>query len=63
MAGQVLSCKTCGEEYLYTEGERKFYEKNSLKPPTHCFKCRKLRKNEKRNEQFNFHKKGLKDHV
>lgn len=43
---KVLTCKECGEEFIFTAGEQEFFaEKNFLNEPQRCQKCRKRRKN------------------
>jgi CxxC-x17-CxxC domain-containing protein len=47
MAGgdQYLTCVDCGEQFVFTAGERTFYEEKGLShPPTRCKRCREQRK-------------------
>ena len=45
MADQILTCKECGKEFTFTEGEQAFYaEKGFTNEPARCPECRKARK-------------------
>lgn len=35
-----LHCRSCGEEFNFTEGEQKFYKEKGLQPPRRCKACR-----------------------
>ena len=37
---QTLVCRQCGKEFLFTQGERLFYERKGLTPPHRCQQCR-----------------------
>lgn len=37
-----LGCKVCGDRFLFTTGEQRFYTKNNLSQPTKCTKCRAI---------------------
>jgi hypothetical protein len=39
-AGTRLTCRECGRQFLFTEGEQEFYDQRGLTPPTHCKECR-----------------------
>ncbi|MGE5372001.1 MAG: zinc-ribbon domain containing protein [Solirubrobacterales bacterium] len=46
---KVLTCKECGSEFVFTEGEQAFYgEKGFQNLPARCPECRRKRKNETR---------------
>ncbi len=46
MADRRLTCKDCGNEFIFTEGEQAFYaEKGFENDPVRCPECRKSRKN------------------
>jgi len=50
---EMLTCVDCGEEFVFTEGEQKFYHDRVLAPPKRCHKCRIVKRNEmetRRNE-------------
>lgn len=43
---KVITCKDCGEEFIFTAGEQEFYkEKGFESDPQRCVACRKRRKN------------------
>ncbi len=49
MQDQQLTCKDCGNQFVWTVGEQKFYqEKGFTNPPTRCPDCRSKKKNEMR---------------
>jgi len=42
---KVLTCRDCGEQFTWTEGEQEFYQSRGLlNPPTRCASCRSARK-------------------
>jgi CxxC-x17-CxxC domain-containing protein len=46
---KVLTCKECGEEFIFTVGEQEFYaEKGFQNIPGRCPECRRRRKAESR---------------
>ena len=50
MADKTLTCKDCGAEFVFTEGEQAFYqEKGFTNDPVRCPECRKARKQQRRN--------------
>ena len=50
MADKTLSCKDCGKEFVFTEGEQEFYkEKGFENEPQRCPDCRRARKQDRRN--------------
>lgn len=43
---KTLTCKDCGEEFIFTAGEQEFYaEKGFVNEPQRCKNCRTARKN------------------
>lgn len=45
MADINLTCKDCGKEFVFTEGEQAFYqEKGFANKPARCPECRKAHK-------------------
>ncbi|EQB88679.1 DNA-directed RNA polymerase subunit RPC12/RpoP [Clostridium punense] len=53
MADRNITCKDCGKEFVFTEGEQAFYkEKGFENDPVRCPECRKSRK-ASRNNGFN----------
>jgi len=54
MADKTLVCKDCNSEFIFTEGEQEFYrEKGFENEPQRCPECRRARKMQKRNDNFN----------
>ena len=46
---KTLTCKECGEDFVFTAGEQEFYaEKGFQNEPQRCKKCRDARKNASR---------------
>lgn len=41
---KLLRCIQCGSDYIWTEGEQRFYAKKGLQGPRRCLKCREERK-------------------
>ena len=41
---QELTCKLCGETFIWEGGEQAFFQSKGLLPPRHCKACRKLRR-------------------
>ena len=51
MADKTLTCRDCGKEFLFTEGEQKFHKEMGFSnEPVRCPDCRRARKQE-RNDQ------------
>jgi hypothetical protein len=40
----TLRCKGCGIVFRHTEGQHRFYVSRGLKLPTHCRRCRDVRR-------------------
>jgi len=38
-----LRCRDCGREFVFTEGEQRFYEQMGFSHPTRCRQCRTVR--------------------
>jgi DNA-directed RNA polymerase subunit RPC12/RpoP len=54
MADKVLTCKDCGAEFMFTEGEQAFYkEKGFENEPLRCPDCRRARKQQRYNRNRN----------
>jgi ssDNA-binding Zn-finger/Zn-ribbon topoisomerase 1 len=50
MADKVLTCKDCGSEFVFTEGEQEFFkEKGFDNEPQRCPDCRKAKKQQRNN--------------
>ncbi len=43
----TITCIECGDSFVFTEGEQKYYEEKGFVPPKRCQKCRNKRKLEK----------------
>lgn len=55
MADKTLTCKDCGSEFVFTEGEQQFYaEKGFENEPTRCKDCRAAKKNQNRGKSGGF---------
>ena len=39
-----IKCKDCGEEFIFTENEQRFYEEKGFNSPKRCRFCRQQRK-------------------
>lgn len=49
MADKTITCKDCGSEFVFTEGEQQFYaEKGFDNEPVRCKDCRSSRKAQRR---------------
>ncbi|MDF2596689.1 MAG: CDGSH-type zinc finger protein [Clostridia bacterium] len=47
MADKDLTCKDCGNTFVFTEGEQAFYkEKGFENEPQRCADCRRAKKNQ-----------------
>ena len=45
MEDKTLTCKDCGKEFVFTEGEQAFYkEKGFENEPQRCADCRRAKK-------------------
>lgn len=50
MADRTLLCKDCGNEFVFSEGEQKFFlDKGITEDPIRCPECRRAKK-EQRNK-------------
>ncbi|MEQ1849338.1 MAG: zinc-ribbon domain containing protein [Candidatus Peribacteraceae bacterium] len=47
MADQQITCRDCGADFTFTEGEAAFYQERGLAAPQRCKACRDKRKNER----------------
>ncbi|MCX7882194.1 MAG: zinc-ribbon domain-containing protein [Brevinematales bacterium] len=53
MPDKILTCKDCGKEFTFTEGEQAFYqEKGFTNEPARCPDCRRARKQQRNNRSF-----------
>ncbi len=54
MTDKTLVCKDCNAEFIFTEGEQKFYiEKGFQNEPQRCLSCRAINK-QQRGRRSNF---------
>jgi len=44
----TLNCENCGNEFVFSEGERAFYASKGLSTPKCCPICRSIKAQEKR---------------
>jgi CxxC-x17-CxxC domain-containing protein len=52
---QTLSCRDCGNQFVWTAGEQQFYaDKGFTNPPTRCPDCRSRAKAEKMAQRQSF---------
>ena len=45
---KIITCQDCGQEFIFTDNEQKFYAEKGFLPPKRCKECR-----EKRKEAYN----------
>jgi hypothetical protein len=43
----TMMCIVCGEEFLWTDDDQKFFKQKGFHPPKRCEKCRRARRQEK----------------
>lgn len=41
-----IKCQDCGNEFIFTENEQKWFEEHGFIQPKRCKYCRKQRKNQ-----------------
>ena len=39
-----IKCQDCGEEFIFSERDQKFYQEKGFNPPKRCKNCRNIRK-------------------
>ena len=44
MADKTITCKDCGNEFIFTEKEQEFYKLKGFSDPLRCKSCRDERK-------------------
>jgi CxxC-x17-CxxC domain-containing protein len=47
MSDRTLTCRDCGEEFTFTNGEQEFYTSRGFSEPQRCQPCRQARKAQK----------------
>jgi len=53
MADKNLTCKDCGTEFVFTEGEQAFYkEKGFENEPQRCPDCKKAKKSTEKQQRL-----------
>ena len=50
MAELTIKCTSCGQEFVFSEGEQTFYREKGLTPPKLCIICRAREKARERDE-------------
>ncbi len=54
MEDKVLTCKDCGQEFIFSVSEQEFFaEKGFLNEPARCLDCRAARRRRNREEGHN----------
>lgn len=48
-----LQCVDCDREFIFTEGEQKYFEQKGLFSPKRCFSCRKKKREEIQQREAN----------
>ena len=41
-----LTCRECGQQFVFTEGEREFYKRKGFASPSRCQECRLTKQNQ-----------------
>lgn len=41
---QEIICKDCGQAFIFTERDQKFYKEKDYTPPKRCRSCRAIKK-------------------
>ena len=47
MGDKVLQCKDCGDEFVFTERDQEFYQRQGFQEPKRCKPCRERKKRER----------------
>lgn len=47
MSDSTLTCRDCGQEFVFTAGEQAFYQERGFSSPLRCPDCRRRRKSER----------------
>ena len=50
MSDRTLTCRDCGESFIFTEGEQSFYLERGYTEPQRCPSCRSARKAQRNND-------------
>jgi len=49
MSDRSLTCRDCGQEFVFTVGEQEFYQQRGFSDPQRCSNCRQARKSQRNN--------------
>lgn len=59
MPDKNITCKDCGNSFVFSEGEQEFYkEKGFENEPQRCPDCRRARKQQRNNNRYNNNNSG-----
>lgn len=47
MSDRTLTCRDCGQEFVFTAGEQEFYQQRGFSEPQRCRSCRDARKQQR----------------
>jgi CxxC-x17-CxxC domain-containing protein len=47
MTDRTLTCRDCGQEFVFTSGEQDFYTQRGFSEPQRCPECRQARKTQR----------------
>lgn len=47
MSDRTLTCRDCGQEFVFTVGEQEFYQQRGFSDPQRCGTCRQARKTQR----------------
>jgi CxxC-x17-CxxC domain-containing protein len=47
MSDRSLTCRDCGQEFVFTAGEQEFYQQRGFSEPQRCTDCRQARKTQR----------------
>lgn len=50
MKDKTIVCESCGQEFVWTEGEQEFYRQKNLTDPKLCMICRARKQAEDRDK-------------
>jgi CxxC-x17-CxxC domain-containing protein len=52
MSDRTLTCRDCGQGFIFTEGEQSFYQERGYTEPQRCPSCRAARKAQRNNDGY-----------
>lgn len=52
MQDKILTCRDCGQEFVFTAGEQEFYAEKGFSEPSRCSACRAARKSSRGESSF-----------